>query len=95
MYWITQYNRYNRAYRTIVPIVLCNTVYYAVLLIMNDQIRSTYVEQTKKNCGVKIDYKNCASRRSLTHCYGFTVTGEYSRQNVFRYDMVTMCTAAV
>ena len=22
----------------------------------------------KKNCGIKIDYKNCASRWSLTHC---------------------------
>ena len=34
---------------------VCNTVYYAVLLMMNDQIRSN-----------KIDYKNCASRWSLT-----------------------------
>ena len=34
---------------------------------MNDQILSKYVEQTT-NCGVKIDYKNCASRWSLTHC---------------------------
>ena len=33
---ITQYNRYNRAYSMIVPIVLCNTVYYAVILMMND-----------------------------------------------------------
>ena len=29
-------NRYNRARSTIVLIVLCNTVYYAVLLMMND-----------------------------------------------------------
>ena len=44
---------------------LCNTVYYAVLLMMNDWIRSKHVEQIK-NCGIKIDYKNCASRWSLT-----------------------------
>ena len=50
---------------TIVPIVLCNTVYYAVLLMMNDWILSKHVEQTK-NCGIKIDYKNCASRWLLT-----------------------------
>ena len=46
---------------------VCNTVYYAVLLMMNDHIRSKHVEQTK-NCGIKIDYKNCVSRWSLTHC---------------------------
>ena len=46
---------------------LCNTVYYAVLLMMNDQIRSKHVEQ-RKNCGMKIDYKNCTSRWLLTHC---------------------------
>ena len=34
---------------------------------MNGQIRSKHVEQTKKNCGIKIDYKNCASRWLLTH----------------------------
>ena len=34
---------------------------------MNDWIRSKHVEQTK-NWGIKIDYKNCASRWSLTHC---------------------------
>ena len=33
---------------------------------MNDQIRSKHVEQTK-NCGIKIDYMNCASRWLLTH----------------------------
>ena len=33
---------------TIVLIVLCNTVYYAVLLMMNDKILSEHVEQTKK-----------------------------------------------
>ena len=57
---------------TIVPIVLCNAVYYAVLLMVNDWIRSKHVEQVK-NCGIKliikIDYKNCAFRWSLTHCY--------------------------
>ena len=52
---------------TIVPIILCNTVYYAVLLMTDDQIRSKHAEQTK-NCGIKIDYKNCASRWSVTHC---------------------------
>ena len=31
---------------------------------MNDQIRSKNAEQTK-NCGIKIDYKNCASRLLL------------------------------
>ena len=70
IYCITQYNRYNRAYSTIVPIVpilLCNTVYYTVLLMMNYQIRSKHVDQIK-NCGIKIDYKNCAFRWPLTHC---------------------------
>ena len=38
---------------TIVPIVLCNTVYYAVLLMMNDYILSKSVEETK-NCGIKL-----------------------------------------
>ena len=33
---------------------------------MNNQIRLKHVEQTK-NCGIKIDYKNSASRWSLTH----------------------------
>ena len=41
---------------------LCNTVYYAVLLMMDDWIRSKHVEQTK-NCEIIIDYKNCASRQ--------------------------------
>ena len=50
---------------TIVPIVLCDTVHYFVLLMMNDWIRSNHVERTK-NCGIKIDYKNCASCWSLT-----------------------------
>ena len=44
-----------------------DTIYYAVLLMMNDWIHQKHVEQTK-NCGIKIDYKNCASRWSLTHC---------------------------
>ena len=36
---------------------------------MNDWIRLKHVEQTK-NCGIKkIDYKNCASRWSLTHMH--------------------------
>ena len=34
---------------------------------MNNEIHSKHVEQTK-NCGIKIDYKNCASCWSLTHC---------------------------
>ena len=61
LYYTVWYNRYNRAVSTIVPIVLCNTVYYAVLLMMNNWIRSKHVERTK-NCGLKSDYKNCASR---------------------------------
>ena len=36
LYYAVWYNRYNRAVSTTVPIVLCNTVYYAVLLMMND-----------------------------------------------------------
>ena len=46
LYYTVWYNRYNRAGEsscyaarlacTIVPIGLCNTVYYAVLLMMND-----------------------------------------------------------
>ena len=36
LYYTVWYNRYNRAVSTIVPIVLCNTVYYAVLLMRND-----------------------------------------------------------
>ena len=35
LYYTVWYNPYNRAYSTIVRIVLCNTVYYAVLLMMN------------------------------------------------------------
>ena len=53
LYYTVWYNRYNRAYNN------SNTAYYAVLL--------KHVEQTK-NCGIKIDYKNCASRWLLTHC---------------------------
>ena len=34
---------------------------------MNDYIRPKRVDQTK-NCGIKIDYKNCASHWSLTNC---------------------------
>ena len=33
---------------------------------MGEYIRSKHAEPTK-NCGIKIDYKNCASRWSLTH----------------------------
>ena len=77
IYCIIQYNWYNRYNRvgesscskqldspdsTIVPTVLCNTLYYAVLLLMNEGIRSKRVEQTKKKLWNKIDYKNCASR---------------------------------
>ena len=36
LYYTVWYNRYNRTYSTVVPIVLSNTVYYAVLLMMND-----------------------------------------------------------
>ena len=74
IYCTTHYNRYNRAGESSQTRLhdctdctkLCNTVYYAVLLMMNDQFRSKHVQQTK-NCGIKIDYKNCASRWSLTH----------------------------
>ena len=71
LYYTVWYNRYNRAGDActivpIVPIVLCKRVYYDVLLMMNDQIRSKLVDQTK-NCEIKIDYKNCTSRWSLTH----------------------------
>jgi hypothetical protein len=34
---------------------------------MNDYILSKHAEQTE-NCEMKIGYKICASRRSLTHC---------------------------
>ena len=44
---------------------LCNTVYYAVLLMMNDWTRSKHVKETN-SYGIKIEYKNCASRWSLT-----------------------------
>ena len=51
------YDRYNRAgesswtrlYDCTDCTQLCNTVYYAVLLMVNDQIRSKHVEQTKKS----------------------------------------------
>ena len=46
---------------------LCNAVFCFVLLMMNDWIRSKHVEQAK-NFWIKIDYKNCASRWSLTYC---------------------------
>ena len=39
---------------------VCNTVYYVVLQMMN-QIRSKHVEQTKKNCGVKLIIRMCIS----------------------------------
>ena len=32
---------------------LCNTVYYAVLLMMNDYIRSKHTEQ-REGCGIKL-----------------------------------------
>jgi hypothetical protein len=44
IYYITQYNRAGESS----TIVLCNTVYYAVLLMMNLQIPSKHAEQTKK-----------------------------------------------
>ena len=40
---------------------------------MNDLILSKHVEQTK-NCGIKIDYKNCASRWSLTQQKEYVAT---------------------
>ena len=60
-------NESNRSSSGARPNILCNTVHYFVLLMMNDWIRSKRIEQTK-NCGIKIDYKNCASRWLLTHC---------------------------
>jgi hypothetical protein len=36
LYYTVLYNRYNRAVSTVVPIVLCDTVYYALFLMMND-----------------------------------------------------------
>ena len=56
---------------------LYNTVYYAVLLMKNDQIRSKHVEQIKKLWN-KIDYKNCASRWSLTHCISPTLPSDFT-----------------
>ena len=52
IYCITQYSRYNSAGESRLHdctdcTKLCNTVYYAVLLTMNDYIRSKHVEQTK------------------------------------------------
>ena len=75
IYCITQYNWYNRYNRagesrhacTIVPIVLC--VQYSILCRAPDDERLDSFEtcRTDKNFGIKIDYKNCASRWSLTH----------------------------
>ena len=63
------HNSYNQFYSIVFCLhnILYYRVHYFVLLMMNDQIHSKNVEQTK-NCGIKIDYKNCASRWSLTHC---------------------------
>ena len=47
--------------------ILYYTVYYAVLLMMNDYFRFETC-RADKNCGIKTDYTNCASRWSLTHC---------------------------
>ena len=41
--------------------------FLSALRVSNESSRSKHVEQTKK-CGIKIDYKNCASRWLLTHC---------------------------
>ena len=46
---------------------LYNTVYYAVLLI-DERLDSFVTCRADKKLWNKIDYKNCASRRSLTHC---------------------------
>jgi hypothetical protein len=43
---------------------LPDTLYYAVLLTMNEFETC----RARKNCGIKIVYKNCASRWSSTHC---------------------------
>ena len=63
LHYTVWYNRYNRAGES-----SCFEVVGAVLLMMNDYIRSKHAEQTKKNCGIKVDHKNCASRWSLTRC---------------------------
>ena len=52
---------------TNVPIVLCNTVYYAVLLMTNDKIRSKHAEQTK-NCGIKLIIRIVHLVGLFTHC---------------------------
>ena len=43
---------------------------------MDEETRSKHVELTKK-CGIKIDYKNCASRWLLkhTHIYIYILLG--------------------
>ena len=41
--------------------------FLSALHVLNESSLSKHVEQTE-NCGIKIDYKNCASRWSLTHC---------------------------
>ena len=76
LYYTARYNRagQSRLACTVVPIVLCNAVYQAVLLIMNEKIPSKHVQQTK-NCGIKkIVYKNCASCWLSTHCIMMHVT---------------------
>ena len=68
IYYITQYNRYNCA-TTIVPIVPNCAIQYIMPCsrLWRTRLVSKHVEQTK-NCGIKVDYKNCASRWSLIHC---------------------------
>ena len=41
--------------------------YLSALHVSKESSRSKHVKQTN-NCGIEINYKNCASRWSLTHC---------------------------
>ena len=52
MYYTVWYNRYN---------ILCRAP-------DDERIDSFETCRADKNCGMKTDYKNCASRWSLTHC---------------------------
>ena len=56
------HNSYNQFYST----VFCLLYMFRTNLVIHHQ------EQTK-NCGIKIDYKNCASRWSLTHYLDYHV----------------------
>ena len=48
---------------------------------MTKQIRSKHVEQTK-NCGIKIYYKNCASRWLLTYYWPVVPEGNIPKNNI-------------